>query len=421
MKSTNRWIILMVSIIMNVCVGAAYAWSVFQRPLIDMFGFTTSAASLAFTINLALVPVAMIFAGRIQDQKGPQVVTRIGSIIFGAGIFLAGFTNSITVLYLTYGVLGGLGIGTVYSCTVANTVKWFPDKRGLAGGLTAAGFGSGAVFLAPLAASLIQQYNVLTTFKILGAAFFVIIGISSFFIKAPQAGWKPEGWEPAKTANANSINTNADLSTKEMLKTSNFYILWVMYTIGTISGLMIIGHASPIGQEQIGLTSQVAALAVSILALSNTSGRLFWGSVSDKIGRYNSIVVMYIVSAVCLMILNIATTFPLFIIGTFGIALSFGGFLGIMPSVTADNFGAKNLGVNYGVIFTAFGVAAVVGPRLAAVAKEASGGLYSRAYLIASILNIAGIACTLLIINKMKKEKAAHLKNLELKTAEDLA
>jgi len=400
-KQTNRWIVLLASIIMNLCIGSAYAWSVFQKPLIEMFGWQTSQASLAFTLNLCLVPFAMIVAGKIQDKNGPQKVTLIGGLIFGLGIILTGFTSSLTVLYLTYGVLGGLGIGTVYACTVANTVKWFPDKRGLAGGLVAAGFGSGAVLFAPLSVSLISKFGVLSTFKLLGFVFMVGIVLCSFYLKAPKAGWKPEGWAPkAVGPKAATI----DKTPREMVKDAKFYVLWVMYTIGCISGLMIIGHASPIAQEKIGLSPEVAAIVVSILAFANSGGRIFWGSVSDKIGRYNAILCMYILSSGMLVLLSGAKTFSVFIVAVFGIALSFGGFLGIFPSVTADNFGAKNIGVNYGVIFTAFGLAAFVGPRLAASIKQSSGGEYGTAFLIVAIMNIVGIICTLIIKHLLKKE-----------------
>jgi len=181
--------------------------------------------------------------------------------------------------------------------------------------------------------------------------------------------------------------------------------VWAMYTIGCISGLMIIGHASPIGQEKIGLSPQIAAYAVSFLGLANTFGRIFWGSVSDKIGRYNAIIMMYIVSSCMLMLLFIANSFGLFIVAICGIALSFGGFMGIFPSVTADNFGAKNLGINYGVMFTAYGLAAFFGPRIAAVVKQSSGGDYGRAFITASVLNIAGIVFTFIISNQLKKQK----------------
>lgn len=403
-KQTNRWIILVASIIMNLCIGSAYAWSVFQKPLIAIFGWSTAEASLAFTLNLALVPFAMIVAGRLQDRKGPKVVSLVGGIVFGIGIILAGFTNSLTTLYLTYGVLGGFGIGGVYACTIANTVKWFPDKRGLAGGLTAAGFGSGAIVFAPAAAGLISRYDVLATFKILGIVFLIALVITSLILKAPEPGWKPEGWEPKVNVQQQSSAVTSDFGPGEMLKSPKFYVLWAMYTIGCVSGLMIIAHASPIGQEKIGLTPQVAAFAVSIIGLCNTFGRIFWGSVSDKIGRYKAIVCMYIVSSIMLIVLTKASNYGTFLLGTGGIALSFGGFMGIFPSVTADGFGAKNLGINYGIMFTAFGLAAVVGPRIAAVVKQSSGGDYGKAFIIACVLNIIGILCTMVVI-KINKTK----------------
>jgi OFA family oxalate/formate antiporter-like MFS transporter len=402
MKERNRWVILVASIVMNLCIGSAYAWSVFQKPLISMFGWTTAQASLAFTLNLSLVPFAMIVAGRIQDSKGPKVVTLVGGIIFGLGIFLAGRIGSLSGLYLTYGVLGGIGIGTVYACTVGNTIKWFPDKRGLAGGLTAAGFGMGAVVFAPLAVTLIAGSGVLGTFSILGILFGIVIVVSSFFMAAPAAGWKPEGWTPKSGATQGS----EDKTSTEMLKTPRFYILWAMYTIGCISGLMIVGHASPIAQEQIGLSPEVAAAVVSFLGIANSSGRVFWGFISDRIGRYNAFAAMFVVSAVCLIILNLASGLALFIVGICGVAMSFGGYMGIMPSITADNFGAKYIGINYGVMFTAFGLAAFIGPRLAAVVKESSGGAYGPAFVITSVMSIAGILLALYVKRSLKKAQA---------------
>ena len=155
-KPINRWLILLSGILINLCIGAAYAWSVYQKPLINLFKWSTKEASLAFTISCLMVPLAMIVAGKIQDQKGPKMVIFGGGIIYAAGIIGAGFTSNLTILYLTYGLLGGIGIGTIYACTVANTVKFFPDKRGLASGLVVAGFGSGAVVLAPLSSALIE-------------------------------------------------------------------------------------------------------------------------------------------------------------------------------------------------------------------------------------------------------------------------
>ena len=399
MKTKNRWVILVASIVMNICIGTAYAWSVFQKPLMNLFEWTTPQASLAYTLNLSIVPLAMIVAGKIQDKNGPKIVTMVGGIIFGIGVFLAGTVTNISTLYLTYGVLGGIGIGTVYACTVGNTIKWFPDKRGLAGGLTAAGFGMGAVIFAPIAVKLIPNIGVLKTFNLFGIGFGAVIVISSFWMAAPEKGWKPENWSPAPAA---VKALGGDKTPGEMLKTANFYLIWLMYVIGCVGGLMIIGHASPIAQEKIGLTPEVEAVAISSLGIANSGGRVFWGTISDKLGRYNALAFMYLVSAVCLLILSFSTTFVLFLIGVCGIAMSFGGYLGIMPSVAADNFGTKSIGINYGILFTAFGLAAFVGPRLAAVVKEASGGNYNLAFMIVMGMNLVGILVTLYIKHQVK-------------------
>ncbi|MGM0418904.1 MAG: L-lactate MFS transporter [Thermodesulfobacteriota bacterium] len=407
----NRWIILLAAVIMNLCIGSAYAWSVFQKPLMSMFDWTTTQASLAFTINLSLVPFAMIVAGKIQDKKGPKLVTFVGGLIFGLGIYLTGKVSSVLTLYLTYGVLGGVGIGTIYACTVGNTIKWFPDKRGLAGGLTAAGFGMGAVVFAPVGVNLIAKYGVLETFSIFGIVYTTGIIITSFFMQAPDKDWKPENWEPSPSV-ANSFGN--DKKPLEMIKLPRFYLVWLMYAIGCMGGLMIIGHASPIGQDRIGLTPEVAAVAVGFLGLANAVGRIFWGAISDKIGRYNTLAFMFTTSAVCLLILNVASAFVPFLIGVCGIAMSFGGYLGIMPSVTADNFGAKNIGINYGILFTAFGLAAFFGPRLAASVKQASGGDYTLAFIIVSAMNIVGIVLALFIKRQQKKinEKIINLEEI---------
>ena len=391
--------ILVIAILMNICIGTGYTWSVFQNPLIDLFGWTTPQVSLAYTINFSIVPFAMIIAGRIQDKKGPRVVSMIGGIIFGIGMFLAGNVNSILGLYLTYGFLGGIGMGTVYACTVGNTIKWFPDKRGLAGGLIAMGFGLGAVIFAPIVARMILSVGALRTFNILGLAFAVALVIASTLISAPDLSWKPEGF---KGYTGTIHVTSHDYNSGEMLRTIDFYLVWLMYTIGCMGGLMIIGHASPIGQEKIGLDPATAALAISFLGIANSAGRVFWGVISDRMGRYNTLAYMYLFSGICLLILNIASSFPLFLLGICGIALSFGGYLGIMPSVTADNFGSKNIGINYGIIFTAFGLAAFVGPRIAAVVKEATGGDYSMAFMIVAVMNGVGFILTLYIKRRVR-------------------
>lgn len=396
-ETGNRWLILIACVVINLCIGAGYAWSVFQKPLIEMFGWTTAQASLAFTLTYGLVPLAMIVFGKAQETKGPKIIILIGGIVFGLGMFLTGFTKSLMSLYITYGVMGGLGIGMVYGCTVATAVQWFPDKRGLAGGLAAAGYGCGAIIFAPVGAALIARSDVLTTFRILGICYLVAIVLCSLLVKSP-----PKVATASDGSNATVVQSG--YTTGEMMANIKFYILWVMYLGGCVSGLMIIGHASPIAQEQIGLSAAVAAVSVSIIAIANTLGRMFWGYVSDKIGRYNSLMWMFIVAGVCMFLLMGAKNFALFIVCACGVALCFGGFLGIFPSITADSFGTKCLGTNYGVMFTAFGVAAIIGPRLAAVVKQSSGGSYGMAFLIAAVLSAVGFILTFIIKGMVKRD-----------------
>ena len=395
----NRWVILSASILINMCIGSAYAWSVFQNPLISLFGWTTTQTSLAFTISLALVPISMIFAGRLQDLYGPKYVTLAGGCVFGLGIFLTSTITSLTGLYLYYGLLGGLGIGMVYACMVGNTMKWFPDKRGLAGGLIAMGFGLGAVVFAPLGVALINSYGVLNTFAIFGIVFSSIIIVASFFLAAPAKVSTTQ-----QTA-AQTLDLKNTLNAQEMVKTPKFYTLWILYAIGCIGGLMIIGHASPIVQQKVGLQPQEAALIVSFLGIANSLGRVFWGTMSDRFGRMPTLISTYIVSALCLMTLSWFSTLTLTIIGLAGIALCFGGYLGIMPSICADFFGSKHIGINYGILFTAYGVAAVVGPRLASWIKDMNAGSYDVAFTLVMFMNVVAIVIGILLVLKKSKSQ----------------
>ncbi|MCL2367950.1 MAG: OFA family MFS transporter [Oscillospiraceae bacterium] len=400
MKNQNRWMIIAVSFIANLIVGSAYAWSVFQPRLIEMFGFTTPQANMAFTLSLGLVPFGMIIAGKVRAKIGVRFTVLIGGIIFGAGFVLAGFTASIATLYLTYGMLGGIGIGFVYGCTIPNSVQWFPDKRGLAGGIIAGGFGGGAVIFAPLFRSAVASMGVLETFTLFGFIFGAVIIVASLFISAPPADYQPVGWTPP-TAGAGSAGVN--LNVGGMLKTTRFYVLFVIYTLACVTGLMIIAHAGHIAEARIGVTPTLAATAVVLLGIANTAGRLFWGAVSDKIGRYPALILMYAMTAGMLVLLTFATGYTLFVVSVMGIGLCFGGFLGVFPSISAENFGTVNLGMNYGVLFLAFGLAALVGPRLAATLFESTGS-HSAAFVIATVMSGVALVITVCLIAVGRKK-----------------
>lgn len=400
----KRWFVLGASLLINLCIGSGYAWSVYAGPLIETFGWTAAATALTFTISNAISPVCMITGGKIQDKFGPKWVIFTGGIIFGGGIFFSGLTNSLPWLYISYGIFAGFGMGLVYSCTIANTVKFFPDKRGLVAGLATAGYGFGPVLLAPISQNLINAYGILYTFKILGVVYLIIILVGSQFIIRAPSGYKPEGWEPPEITPTSAV-TGKDKTWSQMLSDAKFYLLFIMLTIGATSGLMIISQASPIAQEIVGVSAEQAAFAVSLIAVANMAGRIIWGAVSDKIGRYNALPVMYIILAVSMFVLTTVTAgnFTLFLLAAMIIGFCFGGFMGVFPALTADCFGAKNNGVNYGIMFSGFALGGYIGPVMAASIKSANNGDYTNAFLIAAGMSVCGILITF-IVRKMNNK-----------------
>ena len=415
MKTHNRWFILCACFIVNIMIGSAYAWSVFASALqASPFYLSAPQTTLAFNLSLGLVPLAMIVAGKLNTKIGIKATILIGGLFFGAGFALANFmpigapgspANPL-VLYLTYGTMGGIGIGLVYGSVVANSISWFPDKRGMAGGIAAGGFGLGAVLFAPIFEPVIANIGPQQTFLIFGIITGTIVVIGSFFIDRPPVGYMPEGWSPPAVGATGS--TNADLDIAQMLKTPRFYILWTMYALACISGLMIISQASPITQialgYEVGSAATVGATAVFFLGLANTGGRFLWGAVSDKIGRYPTVITMYAVTIGGLLILSFAASLASVIIGLVAVGLCFGGFLGVYPSICAESFGTKHLGMNYGVLFISFGVAAFVGPQIAATIRVSTGA-YTNAFIATILMSAVAIVITILYWISIKKKK----------------
>ena len=414
-KHLNRWLVLAASMAINICIGSLYAWSVYRNPLLNVLnemspGTILTAADITWAVSYSLlvIPIAMIVAGKFQDRIGPKPVIFVGGLIFGTAMILTGFINSLTMLYLTYGLLGGAGVGTIYACTVSNTVKFFPDKRGLASSLVVAGFGSGAVLIGPLSNMMIEHYDVLTTFKTFGIIYAILISLCVTMVKTAPAGYAPAGWTPPAPAAGAAAPVSVDKSWKEMLSDPLFFVLYAAYIIACLSGLTLIAHASPVAQELTGVAPAVAAAAVGYMAIANTGGRVFWGFASDKIGRFNVLYAMFGITALLMLGMTQvgADGILLYTILLMGVVLCFGGFMGCYPSITAEAFGSKNLGMNYGVIFTAYGVAGVGGPILAARLKETTGS-YSMAFIIFGVLSILGVVLSFVAMKLTQKKKAA--------------
>ena len=397
-KIRNRWTVVMASVVVQFFLGALYTWSVFQKPIEQTFGWSTSQVSLAFSINLAIIPFFLIIAGRQLQRFGPTKMVITGATFLSIGLLIASQTSSLPMLYLGYGVFGGIGIGTAYGIPIATCMKWFPDKRGLIAGLSTAGFGLGAMFYSQLATFLVSQNGPLDTFFF--QAFYTIIGVTvgGMFMRAAPDDYVPEGWIPAQNNGVSKYN----FMPKEMLRTPQYYFILIMYVFANISGLMIIAHASPIGQEVASLSVLQAGRIVSLLSIGDMSGRILWGLLSDKIGRSRVIFLMYVLSAITMLTINSLDSFWLYGIGIMLIAFCFGGAMSNFPALTADYFGVKYVSWNYGFVFLAYSVGALIGPRLAALVAESSGGSYKLAFIITGSLCIVGAIMALL----SKKPKA---------------
>jgi MFS family permease len=402
MKLENRrWIILAVNCLINMCIGSLYAWSVFSSPLAKHFnelnGYSGSAIltavslSIVFTFANGVGPITMIFGGSINDKLGPRWVVFIGGLLFGLGMFFAGSATSILSLILTYGLGCGFGMGLVYGCTVNNSVKLFPDKRGLIGGIVTATFGLSSVIVAPLAQKLIAVSSVSTALRIFGLVFMVIICGGSFLVEKCPEGWVPEGYKAKKTNNNIIVNKNY----KEMTKDINFYLMITMLMCGAFSGLMIISQASPMAQKVVNTSATTAAICVSILSLFNVGGRVLAGLLSDKIGSVNTLTLTYVIAITGMIILTRCSegTLIMFTVGFALVGLCFGSIMGVFPGFTANQFGPKNNSMNYGIMFIGFALAGLFGPNIASniVLKTNS---YNNAFLLAMGLSLLGIVLT---------------------------
>lgn len=400
---SKRWIYLVVGTIINVIIGQTYAWSVFVNPLAQKFGWTVAEVSVAFAIFHSISCIPIIIAGKLQDYMAPKYIILFGSIIYGTGMLAVGYVQTLNQLYIAYGVMGGISMGTIYSGVVPNLVRFFPDHRGMASGVLAAGIGCAAFLWAPVAAIMIEKYEVLPTFKMLGGLYLVLLCVLSLLIQTAPADFQPKGWTPSKVQQKSMSVPDKDW--RGMLLDPVYYCLASVIIIGGIAGLMIIAHASPILQS-VGLYSAVAAGSwVGVLALCNSGGRAGWGLISDRIGRMPSLLIIYLILGLAMFWL--ASTPYLVVVPILLVGMCFGGFMGMLASLTADAFGAKNLAVNFGIMFLPFGVGAFIGPRLAATMKAASGS-YSQAFFIASILSVVAIVMAVIAQALIKRRYVAR-------------
>jgi MFS transporter, OFA family, oxalate/formate antiporter len=394
--STNRWLPVAGGVMMNLALGMFYGMSVFLLPLEKEFGWTRAQTSWVTTIGLGMIAVWYVIAGLIHDRRGPRLVAAIGGTLFSAGLLLASYTTSLLMFYLTAGVIAGTGSGFGYVVPTSVGSKWFPDKRGFIIGLMVGGYGAGSGIFGPLASWLIERDGWRATFRILALLFFAMTMAATWLVRNPPPGYRPDSWDPAKGKAAS--RAGADVQAGDMVRTPTFWALWIAYCLGTTAGTMVISQLVPFARSA-GHSAAVAAFALTVGALGSASGRVFSGWLSDHVGRLNTLRALLLVSAAAMPALFLlrgdATQFYLLL---YVVYYCYGTQLSVYASTSADFYGTKNVGFNYGLLLLAWGVAAILGPVLGGRVYVATGE-YRMAFFIAAGLSLAALATLALARN----------------------
>ena len=414
MLTQRRWRVLAACCIANLCLGGLYAWSVFAGPMAEhlnaLHGTAMTAAdlALAFSFSNSLTFITMIAGGYLEQKIGARRIIFVGVVLFGAGFLVCGMARSVLAVIFGFGVIGGLANGLGYVCTVSTAVKFFPDKKGLIGGISTASYGISSVIIPPVADALNRSVGISSAFTIFGLVIIVLGGLCSLFILNCPDDYTPTGWDGSGSAAAGS---GRDMTALQMLASPIFYVMLGMMFIGATIGLMMISEASATAQTMLGMSSSAAALVVSTYALFNTGSRIVVGWISDKIGRIRTITFVFVLMALSLLAIYLSgsngNTF-LFRAGICLIGFSYGSFMGVYPAFTSDQFGVKYSALNYGILFIGFSLAGVVGP-LAMQKIFSEFGSYRPSFLIAIVFALAGIALTFLYraVNRKFAEKSA--------------
>jgi MFS transporter, OFA family, oxalate/formate antiporter len=389
----NRWWRVVGGLSMNLALGSLYAWSTYVVPLEEEFGWNRDQTSQTFSIAVIVFALSFVVAGRLQDRLGPFPVSITGAVLITVSFLASSQTESLAWLYIWFGVVGGLGNGFGYATPIPVMAKWFPDKRGLAVGLAVAGYGGGSAIFGPLANEwLLPEYGFRTTFVVFGIIFAVMTTVGAFLLRNPPVGYKPAGWQPAPAARAAA--TTYEFSPAETLRTPTFYFMWVAYACGTFAGLMVISQLVPFAKD-VGLTTVAGTTLLVVGAAGNAGGRILSGWLSDAVGRLNVLRLMIAISAVAMPILYLVgdaqLTFLTFVV-IFVVYWCYGTQLSVNASTTSDFWGTKNAGINYGMLFLAWGVAGYFGPRVGGALFDEYGNYQAAFWIAAGLAAVAFIS-----------------------------
>ena len=398
---TGRWIFVVLGFIINICLGSVYAYSVFAKPVRALLNVSATEAGLPFMVFLAFFATLVFVGGQLIGKLGPRNLGILGGVILGLGWMAASQSTSIMMLAISYGAIGGGGVGLAYGVPLAVVGRWFPDKRGLALGLTLAGFGGSPFVSANVAVALIKAVGPMETFLYLGAAFLVIVCLLFIPFRYPEEGWKPAGWTPPAAAGGGAA---VDFNTAAMIKTPSFYGLFLCYVIGCLAGLMAIGISSPVAQEIIKINAATAATLVGVFAIFNGVGRPLFGTLTDKLSPRMAAIISYVIILLSSLGMLMAGegSVMLYVICFIGFWLCLGGWLAIAPTATTTFFGVKNYAKNYGVVYFAYGVGAILGGIISGQAKDTFGS-YAVAFYPTAGLAVVGIIIAFLLLKPPKK------------------
>ena len=384
------WTVTIAALSINLVLGVLYAWGVMAKALVMQWHWSKADAALPFTVSTAAFAITMIFAGRLQDKVGPRLIAALGGIVLGLGLVASSYAQSPAVMLVTFGLVGGIGIGLGYSATTPPAIKWFPpSKKGLITGIVVSGVGLAAVYISPLTQFLLKAVGIHQTFLYLGLGSIVVVALLAQILRNPPPGFQPVATAAATPAAKAAAAPRPALDWNEMLRTSQFYRLWLMFILSASAGLMIIAHVAIIAKEQ--ARWEWGFVPVVLLAIFNSVGRVGSGVLSDRIGRTQTMVLAFVLQACNMFVFSHYTSSALLVFGSAFTGLCYGTIFTLMPAATADFYGIKNLGVNYGFLFTGFGVAGVFGPLLGGKIRDLTG-TYATSYTISAIMLLVGAA-----------------------------
>jgi OFA family oxalate/formate antiporter-like MFS transporter len=389
----SRWWRVIGGLSMNMALGTLYGWSVFVAPLEARFGWKRADTSMVFTIAVIVFALSFVLAGRLQDKYGPLPCSLAGGILVSLGFYLCSYTTSLNYLFLCFGVIGGLGNGFGYATPIPVMAKWFPDRRGLAVGIAVGGYGAGSAIFGPLAQlKLIPAYGLPATFQILGGIFLVMTLVGALLLRNPPAGYRPAGWSPAA---AQSAAAAREFTPSQMLHTRTFYLMWVGYALGCSAGLMVISQLVPFARSVGIAAASLSTMTLVVGAAGNASGRILSGWMSDRLGRINVLRAMIGICVIAMPALYAAGgNLVMLYAAVFVVYWCYGTQLSVNGVAAADFWGTKNAGINYGILFTAWGVAGILGPRIGGVLYDRYHN-YQAAFYTASLLAFIALLCVL--------------------------